>query len=147
MTGGATPQPAAPPASVIIHDLDQARQVLAAAVRTERPVQLVSAPGAGAYLGPALFKQLIDQARAAQPAAQATSCLDCGDEPGTAMNAIRHEIEAISLSAEPNVLSKVGDAARQVGVRLTPRPAPLLDMAEQGAAGRLDAWLSGDMNS
>ena len=52
------------PAAVIVHDLGQAMRVLAAAERTGRPVRLCSPPAAGTYLGPAVFKSMIDQARA-----------------------------------------------------------------------------------
>jgi hypothetical protein len=156
MTEAATPTTGA--AAVMIHDLVQARQALAAARRNGRPVHLFSAPGAGAYLGPALFKQIIDQARAAEPAARAFSCLDCAGEPGTALCAIRHGVEAVSLTARPDVLApdvlapdvlapdvlaKVADAARQAGAELIPYPAAALDMADHDAAARLDAWIAG----
>ncbi len=144
MTGGATRQPAAPPASVVIHDLNHAKQALSAARRTGRPVHLVSAPGAAGYLGPALFKQIIDQARAAEPAAHATACLDCADEPGTALDAIRQGVEAVSLSAAPEVLAKIESAAIAAGAKITRRPAQALDMANVDADRRLDAWLTGE---
>ncbi|PIW26684.1 MAG: hypothetical protein COW30_13795 [Rhodospirillales bacterium CG15_BIG_FIL_POST_REV_8_21_14_020_66_15] len=146
MTGAATTtsEPAAPPTSVVIHDLDQARRVLASAARAERPVRLVSAPGAGAYLGPALFNEIVERARAAEPAARTTACLDCGEEPGTAMAALRHGIDAVTLSAAPDILAKVADAAQQAGARVVPPPANALDMAEAGAERRLDDWLRGD---
>lgn len=144
MTGAATKHSAAPPASVVIHDLDQARRALAAARRTGCPVHLVSAPGAGAYLGPALFKQIIDQARAAEPAARVTACLDCANEPGTAMDALRQGVDAISLTAAPEVLAKIERAAAQVDGRLAERPTRTLDMADRDAGLRLDSWLMGD---
>ena len=144
MTGAATRQSAAPPASVVIHDLSHAKMALSAARRTGRPVNLVSAPGAAGHLGPALFKQIIDQARAAEPAARATVCLDCADEPGTALDALRQGVEAVSLSAAPEVLARIESAATQAGARLATRPARALDMADADADRRLDAWLTGD---
>ncbi|MEQ9557675.1 MAG: hypothetical protein RIG67_18045 [Rhodospirillales bacterium] len=145
MTGGATRQPAAPPASVVIHDLNHAKQALSAARRTGRPVHLVSAPGAGGYLGPALFKQIVDQARAAEPAARATACLDCADEPGTALDALRQGVEAVSLSAAPEVLAKIESAAIAAGAKMAHRPAQALDMADADANRRLDTWLTGEL--
>ena len=141
MTGGATRQPAAPPASVVIHDLNHAKQALSAARRTGRPVHLVGAAG---YLGPALFKQIIDQARAAEPVVRATSRLDCADEPGTALDAIRLGVEAVSLSASPEVLAKIESAAIAAGAKVANRPAQALDMADADADRRLDTWLMGD---
>lgn len=148
MTGAAaaTKERDAPPAAVIIHNLDQARCVLAAARRTGMPVRVVSAPGAGAYLGPALFKQIADKARAEEPDARATFCLDCGDEPGVAMGALRHGVEAVTLSATCAVTSKVRDAAARVGADVVPQPAQALDMADRDCRRRLDAWLEGGTN-
>ena len=139
-TAAATTEPAA----VVIHDLAQARRVLAAAERTGRPVHLVSPPDAGPYLGPAFFKSMIDRARADHPAAQATSCLDCGDEPGTALAALRHGLDAISLTAPPAVQDKIADAARQYGAMLRPRPDKALDMARPVSDRQLADWLMGD---
>tara|TARA_R110001592_G_scaffold303226_1_gene575335 strand:- start:694 stop:1140 length:447 start_codon:yes stop_codon:yes gene_type:complete len=144
MTGAATKQSAAPPASVVIHDLNHAKMALSAARRTGCPVHLVSAPGAAGHLGPALFKQIIDQARAAEPAAHTTVCLDCADEPGMALDALRQGVEAVSLSAAPEVLARIKSAAAMVGGKLAGRPARTLDMANADADRRLDAWLTGD---
>ena len=132
------------PASVVVHDLSQARRVLRAARQVDRPVHLISAKGAGAYLGPALFKEIIDQAREAEPSARATCCLDCGDEAGTAMNALRHGVEGVSLDGSQDVIAKVRDAAEQKGQRLDPRPEKALDMAAPDSSAVLEAWLLGD---
>ena len=144
MTGDATKQSAVPPASVVIHDLNHAKQALTAARRTGCPVHLVSAPGAAGFLGPPLFKQIVDQARAAEPAARATVCLDCADEPGMALDALRQGVEAVFLSAAPEVLARIERVATQAGARLAKRPARALDMADAGADRRLDAWLTGE---
>ena len=129
------------PAAVIVHDLGQAMRVLAAAERTGRPVRLCSPPAAGTYLGPAVFKSMIDQARARHPAAQADSCLDCGDEAGTALAALRHGVEAISLTAPPDVLEKIADMARQSGAATLPPPSQALDMAQGPTDEKLADWL------
>ncbi|MEQ9170340.1 MAG: hypothetical protein RIE87_03945 [Rhodospirillales bacterium] len=144
MTGDATRQPDAPPASVVIHDLNHAKQALSAARRTGRPVHLISAPGAAGSLGPALFKQIIDQARTAEPAAHATACLDCADEPGTALDALRQGVEAVSLSASAEVLTKIASIADAAGGKLLDRPARTLNLADADADRRLDAWLTGE---
>lgn len=146
MTGAATRQPAAPPASVVIHDLSHAKRVLSAAHRTGRPVHLVSAPGAAGHLGSALYKQIVDQARAAEPAARATACLDCADEPGMALDALGQGVEAVSLSAAPEVLARIESAATLAGARLEKRPSRTLDMADADADRRLDAWLMGEFH-
>ena len=129
------------PAAVIVHDLDQANRVLAAAERTGRPVRLCSPPAAAPYLGPAVFKSMIDQARADNPKARATACLDCGDEAGTALAALRHGIDAISLTAAPDVLEKIADMARQSGAEIMPPPSHALDMAATRADDDLADWL------
>lgn len=129
------------PAAVIVHNLDQVNRVLAAAERAGRPVRLCSPPAAGPYLGPAVFKSMIDQARADHPKARATACLDCGDEAGTALAALRQGIDAISLTAAPDVLEKIADMARHSGAEIMPPPSHALDMAVPRADDELADWL------
>src|SRR6266404_1503212 len=82
-------------ARIIIHSLFQATTVLTASARAGRPVVLVSAPDAGGYVGPGWFKALTAAAREAVPDARCSSLLDCGDNVGAALAAIRAEVEGV----------------------------------------------------
>ena len=74
---------------IIVHSLDHARAALAAAAALKVSVTLASAPGAATQAGPGWFKAVIAEAKAAHPDAAVTAILDCGDEPGAVMAALR----------------------------------------------------------
>jgi hypothetical protein len=92
-------------------------------------VLLVSAPDAGGYVGPGWFKALAAAAREAVPEARCSTLLDCGDDVGAALAAIRAEVEGVIFSGRPDVAHRLGDIARQHGVRFeTKRPADAIDL-------------------
>jgi hypothetical protein len=74
---------------IIIHSLDHARAALAAAAAGGQKVTLASAPSAALQTGPGWFKSVIDEASAAYPQTLAMAILDCGDQPGAVMAALR----------------------------------------------------------
>jgi acyl-CoA reductase-like NAD-dependent aldehyde dehydrogenase len=123
----ADPSPPAP--VIVIHSLAHAVGVLQAASRANRPVVLLSAPEAGIYAGPGWFRALVAAARAAAPEARFSTILDCGDQAGAALAAIRAQVEAVVFTGRPDVAHRLADIARQHGVRLeTTAPAAALDL-------------------
>jgi len=80
---------------IIVHSLDQAVAALKAAARTGRPIVLSSAPDAGIYAGPGWFGAVVAAAREAVPDARFSAILDCGDQAGAALAAIRAQIERV----------------------------------------------------
>jgi hypothetical protein len=74
---------------IVIHSLDHARAALAAAAACDTGVILSSAPGAALQAGPGWFKSVIEQASEAHRHVAVTAILDCGDQPGAAMAALR----------------------------------------------------------
>ncbi|MBL6957762.1 MAG: hypothetical protein ISR52_02190 [Rhodospirillales bacterium] len=127
---------------IIIHTIDHARTALAAAAEQGCKVVLHSAPGAVAYLGATVFRDLVTEAAKEHPGVEYLAVLDCGDEPGLAMGAMRHGIEAVRLHARPEIQDKLADIATQRGVIVFDHDGPvldLLDMADPLAACR--AWL------
>jgi hypothetical protein len=102
-------------------------------------VVLVSAQNAGGYVGPGWFKALVAAAREAAPDARCSTLLDCGDNVGAALAAIRAEVEGVIFIGRPDVARRLGDIARQHGVRFeTKRPAAALDLAEDFFASQED---------
>ena len=100
---------------------------------------LTSAPDAGGYVGPGWFSALVAAAREAVPDARCSTLLDCGDNVGAALAAIRAEVEGVIFTGRPDVARRLADIARQHGVRFeTKRPAPALDLAEDFFASRED---------
>jgi delta 1-pyrroline-5-carboxylate dehydrogenase len=90
---------------------------------------LASAAEAGLYAGPGWWRELVAAARAAVPAAQFSALLDCGDQPGAALAAIRTHVEAVVFTGRADLAWRLADIARRHGVRLaTLRPAAALDL-------------------
>jgi acyl-CoA reductase-like NAD-dependent aldehyde dehydrogenase len=117
---------------IVIHSLAQAIVALAAAARTSRPVVLASAPDAGGYVGPGWFGALVAAAREAVPDARFTALLDCGDDVGTALAAIRSEVEGVVFTGRADVARRLAEIARQHGVRFeTERPTVALDLSAE----------------
>src|SRR5882762_2429081 len=116
---------------IVVHSLGHAIAALTAAAKAGCPVVLASAPGAGSYVGPGWFGALVAAAREAVPEARFFALLDCGDDIGAALAAIRSEIEGVVFTGRADVARRLADIARQHSVRLVlHRPAATLDLAD-----------------
>jgi len=116
---------------IIVHSLAHARAALGAARALKRRVTLVSAAGCAGAAGPLWFKSLIDAAAEEYPGAPVSALLDCGDEPGMALNALRHGLRRLRVSGEASALRRLKDIARQTGAAIeTGRPPPALDLLD-----------------
>ncbi|MDE0780759.1 MAG: hypothetical protein OSB67_08405 [Alphaproteobacteria bacterium] len=102
----------------MVHKLSHAIAVRSAAQIHNVPVLLVSAPGAVRTGGAGWWREMMAQATTTNPHADAKSILDCGDEPGMALAAIREDVEAIALSAPEPAFESVRSIAEQSGTRL-----------------------------
>ncbi|MGH7095318.1 MAG: hypothetical protein ACREFB_17535 [Stellaceae bacterium] len=92
---------------------------------------MLSAPGAGVYAGPGWWAALIEAAREAVPAARCEAVLDCDDDAGAAMAAIRAGVEAVIFTGHGDVAERLDDIAVAQDCRLlTGRPNPLLDLGD-----------------
>jgi hypothetical protein len=116
---------------VVVHSLAQAIAALKAAARAGRPVVLASAPGAGSYVGPGWFREVVVAAREAVPDASFSARLDCGDDRGAALAAIRSQVEGVVFTGPADVARRLADIAGQHAVRfVTKRPVPVLDLGD-----------------
>ena len=113
---------------VIVHGLDDARAALAAAAELGVAVILRSAPGAAAYLGAATFREMVAEAARAHPGVAVTAVLDCADDPGLALNALREGVKAVRVAVAPAVEARIADIAAQVGAVLDDDDGPALDL-------------------
>ena len=119
MAGGS----ATTPPVIIVHSLAHAIGAVKAAARAGRPIVLASAPEAGVYAGPGWFRALVEAAHEAAPEARCSAILDCGDQAGAALAAIRAQVEGVVFTGRPDVARRLADIARQHGVRFdTTRP-------------------------
>ena len=65
------------------------------------------------------------------PAARFSALLDCGDDVGTALAAIRSEVEGVVFTGRADVARRLADIARQHGLHfVTERPEAALDLGE-----------------
>jgi hypothetical protein len=116
---------------IIIHSLIQAIAALRAAASAKRAIVLASAPDAGGCVGPGWFGALVAAARQAVPEARFTALLDCGDSVGTALGAIRAEVEGVIFTGRADAAGRLADIARRHGVAFeTKRPAAVLELVE-----------------
>ncbi len=101
--------------AIAITGLDHARAALRAASDLGMPVALLCASPA---LGAQAFLAMVRAAREEFPDAEVLAVMDCGDEPGRALNAFRHGVRAVRVDLAPEVLARVRDIAGQYGAAL-----------------------------
>jgi hypothetical protein len=124
---------------VVVYSLAQAIAALRACAASARPVLLVSAPDAGSYVGPGWFAALISAAREAVPAARFSGLLDCSDNAGAALAAIRAEVEGVIFTGRSDVARRLADIACQHGVTFeSSRPHRALDLEKDFFASPQD---------
>jgi len=129
--------------AVIVHSLEQARTAAAAAAALGVPLTLASAPGAAGYLGALWFRELLAATRAAYPEVEIEGILDCGDQPGLVMAALRQGLDAVRFTGPARTARVLGEIALPYGARIVRgrlAACNLLDAADPAAACR--AWLS-----
>lgn len=123
-----------PRKAVIVHSLVQAKAALAPG----QPVLLLSAEGAAGSAGPGWWREVIAAARAEYPDTDALALLDCGDAPGHAMAALAAGVTELSFHGSDPAVQKL----TQMGATIRPRPAEVLDLAEEPQPERAcRAWL------
>ncbi len=134
MSVGASPEPR----RIIVHSLDHARAALAAAAALGVPVTLASAEGAGGYAGPLWFKALVEAALSDHPGLSAAAVLDCGDEAGTTLGALRAGIKRVRFTGGDEVRGRLAAIAAQLGAEIeSGEPLPALDLLDAADPGRL----------
>ena len=129
-TDGAMPQ-------VVVHDLAQARGALAAAAACGVRIELRSAPDAADYAGVGYLKALGELAGQ-------ELVIDCGDDAGLAMAALRTGCRRLAFAGGTEIARRLGEMAEQVGACLmheTSVPAALTLAPEDDAARACRAWL------
>lgn len=138
MTGSA----AASTLRVIAYDLREAREAAAAAADAGVDLFLVSPPGAGGFWGGDFFAAMIDAVRAGFPDLVVIGFLDCGEDPGWALAALRAGVDVIRLvgpSAE-----RARDIAEQQGKHVVSELPEALDLRRVEDIGAACAeWLRG----
>jgi len=124
---------------VIVHDLEQARAALEAARALGVAIELRSAPDATAYAGVGYLKAL------GELAGQDLR-IDCGDDAGLVMAALRTGCRRLAFSGPADLALRLADMAAQLGAdfRHETTPPHGLDLVPDADAGRAcREWLQG----
>src|SRR3974390_1862641 len=87
-----------PDREIIIHSLEHALAACTAAAALKVPLTLASARAAALQSGPQWFKAVIEAAAAAHPDVAVTAILDCAEEPGAVMAALRAGLSRLRFS-------------------------------------------------
>jgi hypothetical protein len=131
-------------ARIIVHSLEHATAAVAAAASLARSVTLMSAPGTGCSAGPLWFLALVAEAARAYPDADISSVLDCADEPGSVLAALRAGCKLVRYCGPPAAGQKLVEIAAGANAEIESGAAPpaldLLDVRDPEAACR--AYLS-----
>lgn len=123
--------------AVTVRTLDEARRVVAAARRLDRPVLLLTEAGAEAWHGPGYLKAMMDHAGAVR------AVLDCGDDPATAMLAIRLGWSEIHMTGPTETVERIAGMIVAVGGRFLDRLPESLDVGALGPVDEaLERWIA-----
>jgi hypothetical protein len=115
--GGRGAEEALSPLEVGVHDLSQAQAALAAATELGVAIQLRSAPDAAAYAG-------VGYLQALGAAAGHELLIDCGDDSGLVMAALRTGCRKVAFSGSGELAAKLADMAARHGATLRHETAP-----------------------
>lgn len=118
------------PLSLIIHNASDALGAAEASQKVQCPVDLYSARDAAKSLGPEVFILIISAAKMAFPKAEITGILDCGQDAGTALTALRRGAQEISVDLPVATREKIEDIAAQSSARIRDYPKEVLDLGK-----------------
>jgi hypothetical protein len=102
---------------IVARDTASARQALEAALKAGRRVLLASPPETSAAMGPGMFAECIDAAKAGLEQAFAGAVFDCGDAAGLAMAALRRGGMDVVSDLAGDAQAKIEELARAQGRR------------------------------
>lgn len=120
---------------VIVHGIGHARAALGVAGSVAKGLVLESAAGGGAMWGGGAWAAMEKTLRAEFPDAEFLFVLDCADDWGTALAALRAGVTAIRVAGPESVRGKIRAIAQAQGARLVDPAGPVFDPI---AAGTLD---------
>ncbi len=113
--------------AIIFHHLQQAECALAAAAGLQRPITLLTAPGAAGYGGPGFYLAMVEQARQSHPEAEFRAILDCGTDSAMAQMALHLGWRCLVLGGKGTVREKVRQIAGAYEAEVLARAPKALD--------------------
>jgi hypothetical protein len=131
------PAPTLTRPEIVVHSLEQARAALGVACALRVAVELRSAPDAAAYAGVGYLKALGEFAGQ-------ELLIDCGDDAGLAMAALRTGCRRLVFSGPADLAVRLADMAAELGADFrheTTPPARLELGPDADAGGACREWL------
>jgi hypothetical protein len=134
------------PPAIVVHSLAQALAAAEAAAALAKPLTLRSATGAGGTVGVGWFASLGALVAERHPALDLTLVLDCADEAGTALGALRRGVQVVRIAGSAETRAKLAALAERYGARLDTDQRPALDLGDAlvepgDLAARCRDWL------
>ncbi len=102
---------------IVVHSLEHARDAVAAAKSLGIGVTLASAAGAAGYAGPLWLKALVEAA-AADAGVTVAAVLDCGDEAGTVLAALRAGLKHLRYAGPQATRERLAALAAPLGAEI-----------------------------
>ena len=129
---------------VIVHGPDHIEAAFSAAEASGRALCVLVAAWAGAAYGPLYLAAAVDAARARHPQAEVRIALDCADDAGAAMAALRCGWRRLAFGGRADVRARIAGMAEAQGARLIEsHRGPVLDLAGEAAPeAALARWLA-----
>jgi len=112
----------------IIYNLEHGLCVAQAAMQTKSPAVLFSPRGAANSLGPDVFISMVNTVTEHYPGVNIIGVLDCADDTGNALGAIRRGASHISVQLDAPKYKKILDIATQSDVSVRVFPDNALDL-------------------
>jgi hypothetical protein len=109
----AQPIPVGAAVTVTVHSLDQALAAAQHAVERGLALHLTSVPGAAASAGFGWFAALVELVAERYPTLDLSACLDCADQPATAIGAMRRGLRHIRFSGSEAAYQRLNAIAGQ----------------------------------
>ena len=129
--------------TVVVHSPDHLRAVFEAAERNRCVCRAVTAEWAGLAYGALYWAKATEQARKACPGADVAVALNCGDDAGRALAALRERWRYLVFLGDQAVAKKLADIAARQDAALVEEPdQQALDLEQTGdVVAALDAWM------
>lgn len=102
----------------LVHSLTHAEAALRAAAERGAAVTLRAPFATARALGPAVFREIVAEARRRVPDADSDAVFDCGVDSGLALAAVRAGVAAIGTDADQPARGRIADIAAQAGMHL-----------------------------
>ncbi len=132
------------PKEIIVHHLDHAISALKVVETLQLSVDIASPPAAIQYAGANYFHHIFCIAQRTHPQVKMRWILDCGDNAGFAMSALRHGVKCIRFTGPVEIFEKLAEMAAQLQATIiNTYPPQVLDLLNESNVEKICSdWLS-----